>query len=97
VENILEQIQADMLAGQEKFLRESTHEAADYEKFKEIMGGQRGFIKAFWCENAECEVRIKEETKASTRCLPLSAKEEKGNCIYCGKDAKFQWVFAQAY
>ena len=81
VQKILDQIQADMLAKQEKFLQENIHEAADYEQFKRIMENQRGFIKAFWCENAECESRIKEETKASTRCLPLDAGEEKELCV----------------
>ncbi|KKU78520.1 MAG: Proline-tRNA ligase, partial [Candidatus Amesbacteria bacterium GW2011_GWA2_47_70] len=97
VGGILDQIQNDMLARQEKFLRESTYEAADYEQFKKIMESQRGFIKAFWCESKECESRIKEETKASTRCLPLDAKEEKGKCVYCGKAASHKWLFALAY
>jgi prolyl-tRNA synthetase len=61
------------------------------------MNGKRGFIKAFWCEDEACEKAIKEETKASTRCKPLDAKEEKGKCVYCGKDAKYRWYFAQAY
>jgi len=45
----------------------------------------------------DCEKKIKEETKASTRCLPLDAKEESGNCVYCGSPAKHKWLFAQAY
>lgn len=57
----------------------------------------RGFIKAFWCEDPECEARIKTETKASTRCLPLDAKAQKGKCVYCGKAAIHEWFFAQAY
>ena len=57
----------------------------------------RGFIYAFWCEDAVCETKIKEETKSSIRCLPQGAKAENGKCIYCGKDAKYQWLFAQAY
>ncbi|MEK7155219.1 MAG: proline--tRNA ligase [Patescibacteria group bacterium] len=97
VKGILDQIQDDMLAKQEKFLAENTHEVADYEQFKETMENKRGFIKAFWCENAECETRIKEETKASTRCLPVDAKEESGKCVYCGKVAKYKWLFALAY
>jgi len=97
IKEILNQIQKDMLTKQEKFLRDNTHEAADYEQFKKIMEDQRGFIKAFWCEDSECEARIKEETKASTRCLPLDAKEEKGKCVYCGKAAKYRWLFALAY
>jgi prolyl-tRNA synthetase len=57
----------------------------------------RGFIKAFWCEDAACEAKIKEETKATTRAKPLDSKEQDSKCIYCGKSAKHIWYFAQAY
>lgn len=97
VGKILKQIQKDMLAKQEKFLAENTHIAGSYDEFKKIMETKKGFIHAFWCEDATCEAKIKEETKAGTRCLPLEAKEENGQCIYCGKQAKYKWVFAQAY
>lgn len=97
VSEILETIQKDMLTKQEKFLADNTFSADSYDKFKEIMKTTRGFIHAFWCEDEACETKIKEETKASIRCLPENAKEEKGKCIYCGRDAKFQWLFAQAY
>ena len=97
VKEILDQIQDDMLTKQEKFLAQNTHDADDYEQFKKVMETKRGFVRAFWCENAECEARIKEETKASTRCLPMDAKEEKGKCVNCGKAAKHRWLFALAY
>lgn len=97
VEDFLKQIQSQMLENSKKFLKENTREAKTYDDFKEIMKTTRGFIKAFWCEDVNCETKIKEETKASTRCKPLDAKEEKGKCIYCGKDAKYVWYFAQAY
>ena len=97
VGKILDQIQTDMLARQEKFLRENIREVADYEQFKKIMESRKGFIKAFWCEDADCETKIKEETKASTRCLPLDAKDEEGKCVQCGNPAKHRWLFALAY
>ena len=62
-----------------------------------IMSSTRGFIRALWCENAECEAKIKEETKATTRCLPLESKEEQGVCVQCGNSAVHRWIFAQAY
>ncbi len=61
------------------------------------MNSSRGFIKSFWCEGKECEEKIKAETKATTRLKPVDAKEERGACIYCGKEAKYRWLFAQAY
>jgi prolyl-tRNA synthetase len=73
------------------------HDASSFEEFKNIMKTDRGFIRAFWCEDASCEAEIKGETKATTRCLPLDAKEEKGKCILCGKPAIHRWIFAQAY
>lgn len=97
VEKLLGEIQSEMLSRSEKLLKENTHEAEDYDEFKKIMKEKKGFIKAFWCEDPECEKKIKDETKASTRCLPLNSKEKNGKCIYCGKKATHIWYFAQAY
>ncbi len=97
LEDLLKEIQKEMLIKSEKFLEDNIREAKNYEEFKKIMSTTRGFIKAHWCEDESCEKKIKEETKASTRCLPLDAKEEAGKCIYCGKEAKHIWIFAQAY
>lgn len=98
IPEILDNIQINLYENAKRFMDENTHDVgSDYEKFKEIMNTSKGFVKAFWCENTECENKIKEETKATTRCLPTNSKEEKGKCVYCDKDAKFKWLFAQAY
>lgn len=97
VEEMLESLQKALFDTAKEFLEENTHIIDAYEEFKEIMSTKRGFLKAFWCEDAACEKKIKEETKASTRCLPLDSKEENGVCIKCGKPAKHRWLFAQAY
>ncbi len=97
LEAILSKVQNALLANARKFLEDNTHLVENYEAFRTIMSDYRGFIKAFWCENPDCEAKIKEETKASTRCLPFEAKDEQGLCIYCGKPAIHRWVFAQAY
>ncbi len=103
VAQLLETIQTQMLE-KAKAKRESlTHQdVSSYDNFKEIMVGSRGFIHAFWCENAECEKQIKEETKATTRCLPFvdaagNVEEANGACIRCGQPATHRWIFAQAY
>ena len=96
-EKLLKDIQVLLFAKAKKFLTENTRDASSFEEFKEIMSSTRGFIRAFWCEDAACEAKIKEETKATTRCLPLDAAEEKGMCVYCGKEATHRWIFAQAY
>ncbi len=97
IPGLLEEIQANLLAQAETFLRENTHAADSYDEFKRILEGPRGFISAFWCEDASCEAKIKEETKATTRCLPLDAPEEHGSCVRCGNPAKHRWYFAIAY
>src|SRR5258708_2410747 len=95
--NLFQDVQKNLFKKSKNFLEENTHEVENYSEFKKIMETTRGFIKAFWCEDAECERKIKEETKASTRCLPLNSKEQKGKCVYCEKPAKHVWYFAQAY
>lgn len=97
IKKILEDIQISLFNKAKKFLEENTHSVDSYDEFKRIMEGPRGFLYSFWCEDPDCEAHIKEETKATTRCKPLDAKEEEGKCIYCGKDAKYRWYFAQAY
>lgn len=97
IHKLFKTIHEEMLAEQDCFLQENTFYSNSYEGFKDTMKTTRGFIYAFWCEDAACEAKIKEETKATVRCLPQNSKEENGKCIYCGRDAKFQWLFAQAY
>lgn len=94
---LLNNLQKHLFDESEKFLKKNTFEVDSYEEFKKIMSTTRGFIKAYWCEDPECEKKIKEETKASTRCLPLDSKDEKGKCIFCKKPAKHIWYFAQSY
>lgn len=94
---LLKDIQANLLVKHKKFTEDYTHVVNSYDEFKQIMSGERGFIRAFWCEDKACESQIKQETKASTRCLPLDAKEESGACIACGKSATHRWLFAQSY
>jgi prolyl-tRNA synthetase len=97
VEEMLAFLQNALFEKAKKFLDENTHNVTSYEKFKEVMAGKRGFLKSFWCGGQECEKKIKDETKASTRCLPLNPKVEEGVCIYCQKPAKHRWIFAQSY
>lgn len=94
---VLASMQKALLARHKKFTEEHTHIVDSYDEFKRIMAGERGFIRSFWCEDKACEDKIKRETKATTRCLPLDAKVEKGSCIGCGKNATHRWLFGQSY
>ena len=97
IKEILDKIQKSLFEKMKKFTLANTHSVDSYDEFKKIMETTRGFIKALWCENPDCEKKIKEETKATNRILPLDTKEEKGSCIYCKKAARNRWLFAQAY
>lgn len=97
VTKILTNIQESLFAKHKKFTEDHTYVLDSYDEFKKVMSTTRGFIKAHWCENAECEAQIKTETKATTRCLPLDAPTEEGKCIRCGSPSHHRWIFGLSY
>jgi prolyl-tRNA synthetase len=97
VTKLLEWIQTDMLARAQKRVDEQTHDVETWEEFQKVMKEGRGFIRAYWDETPETEAKIKELTKATTRCVPLDEPESEGLCVYSGQPAKRRWLFAQAY
>ena len=92
---MLEEIQKALLERARAFRDTHTKEPANYEEFKAAIEG--GFVVAYWCGNEDCETRIKEETKATVRCIPLGQNAGKGACILCGKPATEKGVFGRAY
>jgi prolyl-tRNA synthetase len=97
VGDLLDRIQTDMLDRGREFLNRNTHDARDYGEFKEAIEKQGGFYRSHWCGSAECEQKIKEETKATIRCIPLDGNREEGTCLRCGAQSR-QWVYiARAY
>lgn len=72
-------------------------EVNSYDEFKQVLEEKGGFISAHWDGTVETEKRVKEETKATIRCIPLDAKEEEGVCIFTGKPSKQRVLFAKAY
>jgi prolyl-tRNA synthetase len=97
VGKLIEQIQKDLFARALKFREENTYQVGTYDQFKKILKEKGGFIRAFWCGDSSCEEKIKEETTATIRCLPLSDREEEGKCIRCGAVTKKRGYFAKAY
>lgn len=95
--DIFKDIQLRLFEKHRLFTLENTHTVDSYDQFKQIMETSRGFIKAHWCENAECEAQIKADTKATTRCLPLDAIEEVGACVHCGQPSRHRWLFGLSY
>ncbi|HUW96937.1 MAG TPA: proline--tRNA ligase, partial [Anaerolineae bacterium] len=71
------------------------HEPQDYEEFREIV--RDGWAYVWWCGSAECEATIQEETKATSRCIPLDQEGGEGKCIHCGGRAAERSYFARAY
>ncbi|HEY4496066.1 MAG TPA: proline--tRNA ligase [Candidatus Paceibacterota bacterium] len=97
MQTLLSRVQDNLYQKAEEFLKENTRSVDTYDEFKKTLSINRGFLSAFWCEGAECEAKIKEETKATTRCLPLDTEGQDGICVYCGAKAKHRWLFGQAY
>lgn len=94
----LEDIQRSLFQKALKFREDNTHRTDDYEEFKEIIESKRGFIVSGWCGDSECEAKVKEETKATIRCLPLEGGYAAGaRCVLCGKPAQQTVYFARAY
>jgi prolyl-tRNA synthetase len=97
-EELLVDIQRAMFGRARDFLDSNTHTADDYESFKAIMRESRGFIRAYWCGSAECEARIKEETRATIRVIPEDADAEgPGRCVCDDEPAVQRALFAQSY
>jgi len=92
---LLETIQKDMFNRALEFRNQNTFPVANYEEFKKIID-DGGFVKAFWAGSAADEAKIKEDTKATIRCIPLN-QTEKGICFFTGKPSDTIAIFARAY
>ena len=99
VPGILSHIQKNMFEMALAFQKANTHEVNDYEEFKSVMETKRGFIKSLWCGDSACEEKIKDETMATIRVIPLehSKKKDGGKCICCQKPSEYLAYFARAY
>ncbi len=94
---LLDQMQKDMLAASLKFTQEHTSVVDSYDEFKQKAEADAGYLLSHWCGSGACEAKIKEETKATARNIPLDAKKEAGKCIVCGADSEVRVIFAKAY
>ncbi|WP_214228078.1 proline--tRNA ligase [Pedobacter sp. B4-66] len=97
IAQLLEDIQQSIYNKALNYRAEHTTEANSYAEFKELLDGKAGFIAAHWDGTPETEQKIKEETKATIRCIPLDNKQEEGVCIYSGKPSTQRVLFARAY
>lgn len=97
IQNLLEEIQANLFNEAHALRTELTTPVDDYETFKKLLDEKGGFFLAHWDGTAETEERIKNETKATIRCIPFDSKEEAGVCMVTGKPSKQRVLFARAY
>jgi prolyl-tRNA synthetase len=95
VQAVLDEIQAAMLERARNFRDAHIFEPKTYAELVEIV--QNGWAYAAWCGRAECEAKVKEETKATTRCIPLQQADAEDICIVCGEPAHEKVYFARAY
>lgn len=97
VETLLEDIQRNIYQKAFDYRAEHITQVDSYEEFKKVIEEKGGFVSAHWDGTAETEDKIKEETKATIRCIPLNAETEEGTCIVTGKPSTQRVLFAKAY
>lgn len=97
VPGLLEEIQQNIYNRALKFRSEMTTRVDSYEEMKKVLDDKGGFVLAHWDGTPETEAAIKEETKATIRCIPFDAQEEAGKCVYSGKPSNKRVLFARAY
>ncbi len=95
VKQMLDTIQADMLKRATAFRDANTFEPTSYEAFQEVV--EEGFARAWWCGDEACEAKVKEDTQATIRCVPIAQPDGAGHCIVCGAAAEEIAIFARAY
>jgi prolyl-tRNA synthetase len=97
VNSLLKEIQTIMFEKARQFRSDNTSEPSDYDEFKEAL--LAGFTDVYWCGSSDCEQKIKTDTKATNRCIPLDQSNASagGSCICCGKEASKRAIFSRAY
>jgi prolyl-tRNA synthetase len=97
IEHLLNDIQSSIFNKALTFRNENITNADTFEEFVSILDGKAGFVAAHWDGTSETEEKIKEQTKATIRCIPLDNKQEQGKCILTGKPSSQRVLFARAY
>ena len=97
IPKLLDEIQENIYKKALNFQKENTFYVDNWDDFLKILDNQGGFIMAHWDGTVETEEKIKEETKATIRCIPFDSPEEEGKCVYSGKPSKRRVLFARSY
>jgi len=97
INDLIEEIQNSLFIQALEFLNSNIFTIDSYEEFKKIMKQNKGFVKCGWDGTAKTELIIKEQTKATIRCIPFEQNIKNLKCIFSGKAAKFEVIFAKSY
>jgi prolyl-tRNA synthetase len=97
IDFLMEDIQSNIFNNAHKFTKENIRTANTYEEFKSIIKNKGGFVSAHWDGSSETEEKIKKETKATIRCIPIESKKEEGFCMVSNKPSAQRVLFAKAY
>ena len=97
IDFLMEDIQSNIFNNAHKFTKENIRTANTYEEFKSIIKNKGGFVSAHWDGSSETEEKIKKETKATIRCIPIDSKKEEGFCMVSNKPSLQRVLFAKAY
>lgn len=97
VENRLKEIQENIYQKAHDYRTSMTSKVDSYDEFKKVLDEKGGFILAHWDGTSETEEKIKNETKATIRCIPVDSQEEEGKCVYSGSPSSKRVIFARAY
>jgi len=97
ISHLLESIQENLFLKAETFRDNHITNVNTWDEFKEVLENKTGFISAHWDGTSETEEKIKQETKATIRCIPLDAPEESGSCVFSGNPSNKRVLFAKAY
>jgi prolyl-tRNA synthetase len=95
--DLLDEIQKNIFDKAFKFREGKITSVSSWDEFREVLDNKGGFISAYWDGTVETELKIKEETKATIRCIPLDSEENTGTDVYSGKTGKFRVLYARAY
>jgi prolyl-tRNA synthetase len=94
---VLTNIQSNLFQNAKRKREENTYTARNISEFKDILSTSQGFIRAMWCGSQSCEDKIKEDTGATSRCIPFEQEKISDTCVCCDQEAKDMVYWARAY
>ena len=97
VKEMLDTMQHEMFERAKERLYSNIRDAKTYDEFKDLIANKPGFVRTMWCGGLDCEMKIKEDTSATSRCMPFEQEQISDVCVCCGKPAKKLIYWGKAY